>query len=122
QPAALRLIDLAHAEVEHFDEVRRSIAGREKDVLGLEITVNNPSSVDRRKGITQLSHDVDRAPDGKALLERHREAEIDAVQALHDDVQRAILEPPHVEHIDHVRTSDSRSGFCLATKALHPGV
>ena len=105
--------ELAHAEVE---DLGRSFVAQE-DVAGLEIAVNNALLVGRTERAADADEDGDRKARRDDVLARELVSEGAAVEALHDDVHRAVGHLIEVVHARDVRMVDVHLDVGLAAEA-----
>ena len=101
----LALGDLGEAEVEHLGEVLQPALGAEKDVLGLEVAVDDARAVRLFERAADLDQDRERALDRHRAFRAHRLVEVLALEVLHHDVERAVLELAVEEHLHRVRVA-----------------
>jgi hypothetical protein len=112
---------LRDSEVADFDVLGRvALVVRppeDDDVVGLQISMDNPELVRRgegREGLTEDVHDARRL-EGRILAEDVVEAA--AIQVLHHDVEQAVGLLPEVEHPHGVRVIDARCGHGFALES-----
>jgi hypothetical protein len=111
--AKLALGHLGETEVEHLREIPAAVLVGEEDVLGLQVAVNDAEAV----GLVQGAADLHQDRDGSLVRERTLLADdlvqVLAVQELHHDVERAVLQLAVQEHLHGVlvRQVAHRPGF-----------
>ena len=119
---AIRALDpldvgqLRDAEVEHLDEKLSVRAPNAEEVRGLQVAVDDPERVRVGDGLAGLKDEVDGQLDGQGapLLDPRRE--VAALEVLHDDVRRAVLQRADVEHASDVLALDLHGGSRLAQR------
>ena len=114
---ARRGLDLRNAEVEHLGHVFVVIgAAHEKDVLGLQVAVNDAALVGAGKRARDLAHDA------RGFVEREGAKVLDsgverfADEQLHDDVGAAVGGDPVVVDLDGVLRLNRRRGAGLGVE------
>ncbi len=98
----LALGHLGEAEVEHLGVVAQAAVGGEEDVLRLEIAVDDPLEVRLLEGAAALDEDGHRALGRERALLADHLVQVLALQVLHDDVERSVVELAEEEHLDGV--------------------
>ncbi len=112
---------LGDAEVEQLDVVAIAGTVTKKDVLGLEVAVNNALGVTGGKRARALHQDGDRLADGDAFAP-HARRQAFSVEEFHDDVlERDAIERrfAKVDDVDDVRVADVVDGLGFIEEALH---
>ena len=104
---------LAHSKVE---DLRRCVVA-EEDVAGLEIAMNDALLVRRRERATDADEHRDREAWSDDVLTRELVGEGAPIQALHDDVHRAVGHLVEVVDARDVRMVDVDLDVGLATQA-----
>ena len=112
------LAALGDAEVEHLDEVLLTVAGQDEDVLRLDVAVDDVHLVRRLDGARDLRADVQRARDVQLPLAVDELAELDPLEVLHHEEERAVGGGPGVGDVDDVGVRDLRGGARLAPQPL----
>ena len=90
----------------------------EKDVVGLEIAVNDPALVRGGESIGDLSRDVGEPSHGHRPRLFEHLAERLAVEPLHDEVGGAVGQLTEVRDVDDVRIADRRCGLRFLQEAV----
>ncbi len=108
---------LGHPEVEHLDGFAVVVA-HQKDILGLEIAVDQPQAVGLGQAVAALLQDRPhpRQLHGLALLDHRRQ--IGAHQVLHGDVAQPVVGVPVIVQGDRVGVRQMAGEERLAAKAL----
>ena len=96
---------LGDAEVEHLDEVGLALPADEQDVLGLEVAVDDAGVVGGLEGVAHLGGDVQRPRGGEGTFLEDHEAQLDPLDELHDEEERAVAGRPRVGDVDDVGVS-----------------
>ena len=113
-------VDAGDAEVEDLHEVGIGAAPHEHHVLGLEIAMHDADGVRLARRLAELERDVERLRERqRAARGGERALEREALEVLHDHVERAIGELPGEEHLDDVRVLEARRDLRLAREARH---
>ena len=107
------LADLGEAEIEDLRKIADRPRLDQKDVLGLEVAVNDPGSVRLVERAAHLDEDGESPGHREGPLVAHRLIQVPALQELHDDVERTVFELSVEEHFDGVRVRQMahRSSF-----------
>ena len=105
---------LGRAERDSDPKVRdfHVVAGGEQHVLGLDITVNQTSTMSDTHCLADLCGDIHRTVDAQGRRLEHNIFQVDSFDVLHDDITLvAIL--AHVIHGDDVGVGETGRGLCL---------
>jgi len=118
RPYSFAFEHAGNSEVYELHEVVVRSAPHQIDILGLDVTVNDPSRVNRAKAGAEL-HDHD-----QGALQRWQSALVELVgerpafEQLHHDVKPPIAEPPRKKDPNEVGVieRDRKAGFALEAK------
>ena len=102
----LGLRELREAEVEHLDEVLGAASLQEKDVLGLEIAVDDAVLVGRVEGVRDLRADHHGTRRIEVPLAFEAIGQRLALQVLHDEIELATRRRAEVGDVDDVLVAD----------------
>jgi hypothetical protein len=94
-------------EIKHFDARSASGVGREEDVSGLEVAVDDPCGVGFRDGVARLEDVHHSFGYGQRPAALDDLAEIGAFEVLHND-ERATVVGADVVHLDRVLALEAR--------------
>ena len=109
---------LRDPEVEHLDEVRLVVPVHQHDVGRLQIAVDDLGRVRRLQRARDLRRHQESPLDRQRPVLEDQILEVDAVEELHDEVERAVGRGPRIGHVDDVRVADLRGGARLAPEPL----
>ena len=110
--------DLGDAEVDDLDEVAAAVAGDDKDVVGLEVAVNDALFVGRAERLGQLSDDRQDPLGREGRLVLDDLAQGVALDELHDRVRHAVWSRTEVVDVDDIGVADPRRRLGLADESL----
>ena len=130
QPAAGHPGEAAHARDPEVHELHlragtvliRPVPVRQVDVGGLDVAMNDARCVRRREPVAEAAHDREQ------LRRRHRpdppepHREVLALEQLHREVERPIVELPDLADLHDGRVLHHRERGALAPEALHRAV
>jgi hypothetical protein len=111
--------DLGDAEVEDLGEVRVAVLGHQVDVLGLDVAVDDAGGVGVAQAAQHVAQDRQRPVRRDRRVGVHQIAERSAVEELHHQEQRAVLELAEIRDVDAVGVIDApdRDGLALEPAA-----
>jgi hypothetical protein len=108
-------VQLRDAEVEHLHDIANARDLREKHVVGLDVSMNDPRAMRGRERRERLRRDPRRAHRRQRALAGDHPRERRALEALHHHERNPVVHP-EVRHRDDVRMPERRRSVGLALK------
>ena len=109
---------LREPEVQHLGRLAIAALG-DHDVLGLEVAVHDPRRVCILYGPRDLSAQIGNPSERHRPIFVEHLGEVVAIDILHDEIERARLRAPEVEHMNRVWVIEARRRLGLAVKPSH---
>ena len=112
---------LGDAEVDQDRARAAGAVGREEDVGGLDVAVDDGLGVGRRQRARHRRDDRQRVGHGQPAAGRQRPAEVGAGEELHRQVRAAVVDGAPRDQLDDVGVLDPHHDLGLAEEARHRG-
>ncbi len=109
---------MGDAKIEQFDDVVDAVAGDEKNVVGLDVAVDDALVADALEGAEELAHDADGIDGLESARALQACAERFAFEKLHDEVEVAGFEDVKVDDGADVGVFQRGRGLRLAAEPL----
>ena len=111
---------LGHAEIDDLHQIRLAMSsGHQKNVLGFQVSMDDPPGVGVVNGLAHLAHDRDRFGEADRTMDGHSLAQRPALEELHDEKKLTVTRLPEVEERDDIRMCETAGALCFLVETLH---